>query len=94
MRPARHVRSRCAQSTPALAGPCSPVQGGRALLVACGRVLAVATPLWPVQPSPLTSQTFTLTTLSRSRHARAALVAFTHPAVHSSDLATFLDQVR
>mmetsp|Transcript_44379 Transcript_44379/g.106625 ORF Transcript_44379/g.106625 Transcript_44379/m.106625 type:complete len:376 (-) Transcript_44379:31-1158(-) len=25
-------------------------------------------------------------------HARAALVAFTHPAVHSSDLATFLDQ--
>ena len=43
MRPARHVRSRCAQSTPALAGPCSPVQGGRALLVACGRVLAVAT---------------------------------------------------
>ena len=27
-------------------------------------------------------------------HHRAALVAFTHPAVHSSDLATFLDQVR
>jgi len=25
-------------------------------------------------------------------HARAALVAFSHPAVHSSDLATFLDQ--
>lgn len=28
----------------------------------------------------------------RQGHARAALVAFTHPAVHSSDLATFLDQ--
>ena len=30
----------------------------------------------------------------RKGHERAALVAFTHPAVHSSDLATFLDQVR